>query len=276
MSFLRITQLLRYGWIKHSRRLANRTGKNRLGIYLDIIYCYFKYDMWSNQYYRAEFCSLSKEERKEVGERIHEESRVRDAWLKELHKDKKLYAKYSDPKYDFGNRRRRRKQAYVKRFNPGKAFYVEHNVNICRQHFLDGSIQIGDHVKICKNTMLDYSGELIIGDDVSVSQGSLVFSHSHMGNLLRQLGRDTKAPAQPARTVLEKGAWIGANCVIFPGVTVGEYATVYAGTVVTQDVPAKAIVSGNPAKIISKPRTRRRRNRGENAQPAEKSTASEE
>lgn len=47
-----------------------------------------------------------------------------------------------------------------------------------------------------------------------------------------------------------KNAWIGANVTIMPGVTVGENAVVAGGAVVTKDVPAGAIVGGNPAKIL--------------------------
>ena len=53
-------------------------------------------------------------------------------------------------------------------------------------------------------------------------------------------------------TIVKKGASIGANSVIVPGVTIGEYAMVGAGSVVTKDVPEKTIVAGNPARIVRK------------------------
>jgi len=52
------------------------------------------------------------------------------------------------------------------------------------------------------------------------------------------------------RTTIKKGASIGANSVILPGVTIGEEALVGAGSVVTRDVPSRAIVAGNPARIV--------------------------
>ncbi len=47
-----------------------------------------------------------------------------------------------------------------------------------------------------------------------------------------------------------KNAWIGAGATILPGVTVGENAVVGAGSIVTKDVPANAVVVGNPARVI--------------------------
>jgi len=52
------------------------------------------------------------------------------------------------------------------------------------------------------------------------------------------------------RSKIKKGASIGANSVILPGVTVGEKALVGAGSVITKDVPANAIIAGNPARIL--------------------------
>lgn len=52
------------------------------------------------------------------------------------------------------------------------------------------------------------------------------------------------------QTLVKRGASIGANSVILPGVTIGEEASVGAGSVVTKDVPSRAVVAGNPAQVI--------------------------
>ena len=49
---------------------------------------------------------------------------------------------------------------------------------------------------------------------------------------------------------MKKNAWLGMNVTICPGVTIGEYAVVAAGAVVTKDVPPYAVVGGVPAKVI--------------------------
>ena len=55
---------------------------------------------------------------------------------------------------------------------------------------------------------------------------------------------------QVSETILKDGSSIGANATIVCGVTIGEWAMVAAGSVVTKDVPANALVMGNPAKVI--------------------------
>lgn len=58
---------------------------------------------------------------------------------------------------------------------------------------------------------------------------------------------------EPSRTVvLKKGCWIGANCTILPGVTVGKNSVVGAGSIVTKSVPPRTVAVGNPARVIKK------------------------
>ncbi len=52
------------------------------------------------------------------------------------------------------------------------------------------------------------------------------------------------------KVIVKKNAWLGMNVTICPGVTIGEYAVVAAGAVLTKDVPDHAVVGGVPAKVI--------------------------
>ena len=54
------------------------------------------------------------------------------------------------------------------------------------------------------------------------------------------------------KVVIKRGAWLGVNCVIFPGVTIGKNSVVAAGSIVKKDVPDYTVVAGAPAKIIRK------------------------
>jgi acetyltransferase-like isoleucine patch superfamily enzyme len=64
------------------------------------------------------------------------------------------------------------------------------------------------------------------------------------------LGRTEERKKHFGGPTLKKGARIGANATLLPGVTVGEDALVAAGSVVTKDVPARTIVVGSPAKVL--------------------------
>jgi dTDP-4-dehydrorhamnose 3,5-epimerase-like enzyme len=69
--------------------------------------------------------------------------------------------------------------------------------------------------------------------------------------------RSKQYPESFARTIIRKGASIGANATILPGLVIGQHAMIGAGTVVTKDVPPYAIVVGNPARIIGYAQTKK-------------------
>jgi len=107
--------------------------------------------------------------------------------------------------------------------------------------FVDGGAVIGDWVKIQNNVSV-YSG-VCIGDEVFVGP-SAVFTNVRTPRA--QISRADKF----VRTVVKRGATLGANVTIVSPVTVGELALVGAGAVVNADVPAHALVVGVPARQI--------------------------
>ena len=110
--------------------------------------------------------------------------------------------------------------------------------NVCEQVFIEGGAVIGNHCTI-KNGISIWN-KVRIEDDVFLGP-HMVFTN------------DLKPRAfirgELVETVVKKGATIGAGAVIVCGVTLGEYAFVAAGAVVTKDVPAHGFVLGNPAKL---------------------------
>lgn len=52
--------------------------------------------------------------------------------------------------------------------------------------------------------------------------------------------------------VIKKGAWLGGNVTVLPGVTIGERAVIGAGSVVTRDIPADVVAAGSPARVLRK------------------------
>ena len=112
--------------------------------------------------------------------------------------------------------------------------------NICDQTFIENDVRIGDRVTI-KCGVQVWDG-VVLEDDVFVGPNA-TFSND-------PFPRSGQHPARYARTVVKRGASIGANATILPGLTIGEKAMVGAGAVVTSDVPPMAIVAGNPARIV--------------------------
>lgn len=117
------------------------------------------------------------------------------------------------------------------------------NCNIGQNVVVSPGVTIGDNVKIQNNVSI-YTG-VTLEDDVFCGP-SMVFTNV---NTPRSHVRRNDPEKDYARTLVKKGASIGANATIVCGNTLGEYAFVGAGAVVTKDVPPYAMVYGNPARI---------------------------
>lgn len=138
---------------------------------------------------------------------------------------------------------------YQKHFNIGKNPIIENDVWIQRTHGLFGKITIGDRVLLARHISIDYSGTVIIEDDVWLSEGCQIHSHIHKLDETRL--KRVKGNIIPTKVILKKGCWVGANAIILPQVEeIGENSIVAAGAVVTKKVPSNVVVGGNPAKII--------------------------
>ena len=115
--------------------------------------------------------------------------------------------------------------------------------NLGQNTFIDAGVKIGSRVKIQNNVSV-YKG-VVIEDDVFIGP-SVVFTN--VINPRSFIGR--KNEMRP--TYINRGASIGANATIICGVTIGEYAMIGAGAVVTKDVDPYMLMVGNPAISIGK------------------------
>jgi UDP-2-acetamido-3-amino-2,3-dideoxy-glucuronate N-acetyltransferase len=107
--------------------------------------------------------------------------------------------------------------------------------------FVAGGVVVGDRVKVQNNVSL-YDG-VLIGDEVFIGP-SVVFT-----NVTRPRAAISRRE-QYERTRVERGATIGANATVLPGVVLGEYCFVAAGAVVRRDVEAFSLVAGVPARRV--------------------------
>ncbi len=119
----------------------------------------------------------------------------------------------------------------------------------CRLERLRG-VKIGKHVFLSGGNMLDrVRPDLItIEDYVSLAGNVLILTHSNPTTPLREILGPKSAVVAPV--TIKRGAWVTANCVILPGVTIGENAIVAAGSVVNSDIPPYSLAGGSPAKVI--------------------------
>ena len=137
---------------------------------------------------------------------------------------------------------------YTKTLPIGEGIILQENVSITKMHYLNGKLHIGNNVTILRGVTLDYSGGLIIEDNVTVSFDTYVLSHMHdIKNPCKRSGKPI-----PKQTVVKKGVWVGARCTILGGVTIGEGSVVGAGSIVTKDIPCNQVWAGVPAKMIRK------------------------
>lgn len=106
--------------------------------------------------------------------------------------------------------------------------------------YIDTLVVIGNRVKV-QNRVNVYHG-VSVEDDVFLGP-SMTFTNDLYPRAFNQDWEVT-------RTTVSKGASIGANATIVCGITIGEYAFVAAGSVVTKDVPSYTLVGGNPARVL--------------------------
>ena len=115
----------------------------------------------------------------------------------------------------------------------GDNSFVGPFVEITRGTVVGRNCKIESHAFLCDRVRLE--------DDVFIGHG-VMFTNDLYPRSDRQVVR--------LPTLVKRGASLGSNATIAPGVTIGTYAVVGAGAVVTQDVPDFSIVAGNPAKLV--------------------------
>ncbi len=108
-------------------------------------------------------------------------------------------------------------------------------------------LSIGEGAVVSPRCIFGLDNTISLGRNVAIGPGTSLYTATHaIGFGSQRMNRvvDSKP------IVIEDGAWIGLQCVVLAGVTVGHGAVVSAGSVVTQDVPPDSLVQGNPAVVV--------------------------
>jgi acetyltransferase-like isoleucine patch superfamily enzyme len=114
------------------------------------------------------------------------------------------------------------------------------NCNINCHTFIENNVIVGDNVTLKSGVYL-WDG-IVIEDNVFIGPNTTFTNDKYP--------RSKQYPDQFLQTIIRKNASIGAGATILGGVTIGEFALVGAGSLVTKNIPAFALVLGNPAKIV--------------------------
>lgn len=120
-----------------------------------------------------------------------------------------------------------------------KGAVIGEDCNLCDYVFVENEVTIGSRVTI-KNGIsiwdgLEIEDDVFLGPNAAFTNDMFPRSKRHTGNYLK--------------TLLKKGASVGANATILCGITLGKYCLVGAGAVVTKSIPDFALVTGNPARF---------------------------
>ncbi len=250
MNFRRLKQVCQYGW-KDAAIISNEEGVNqsRWSIFFDMLYCYLKYNVWTNQYKMEKLYSLDKESRKVICMKYQEENTKRDLWVKAFFDNYKFLNKWSNFKYErSASLQSKRCAAYKMQYGLGEKCFIGYHVIFHKHHYVEAKIQTGKNCYIAEETNIDYTGGLILGDKVSISEGVKILTHNHSTSL-KEKGLDKGCVL--TSLIIHDRAWIGTRAVIMPGVKeIGRGAIISADSYVHTKVPPYAIVLGNPAKVV--------------------------
>ena len=141
-------------------------------------------------------------------------------------------------------------QAIVDSKNIGKATRIWAFAHVLKGAKIGRNVNIGDHCFIENNVII--GNDVVIKNGNSIWDGIIIEDGAFLGPnvaLTNELFPRSGFPKGLEKTLIKRGATIGANASILTGITIGEYCSIGAGSVVTKNVPGHALMYGNPARL---------------------------
>ena len=115
----------------------------------------------------------------------------------------------------------------------------------------DALIEIGDNTRIHGSCIHAYN-KISIGRNCLVAANCQIFDASGHDLSFDNVGNRINTIGEQKEVIIEDSVWLGANCIVMPGVHIGRGSIIAAGSVVVKDIPAMCIAGGNPAKVITR------------------------
>lgn len=135
---------------------------------------------------------------------------------------------------------------------------IGQNTRVWQFSIILAGARIGENCNICAHTLIE--SDVTVGDNVTIKSGVFLWDGTRIEDdvFIGPNATFTNDPFPRSKVypdafkgiTVQQGASIGANATLLPGITIGSNAMVGAGAVVTCDVPERALVVGNPAKVI--------------------------
>jgi serine acetyltransferase len=115
--------------------------------------------------------------------------------------------------------------------------------------FDEAVLKIGHNSGLGYGTIISVAKEVTIGDDCRIGPGCLIMDNDdHPVNPQRRVAKESVSPEDVHPVIIGNNVWIGAQCVILKGVTIGDNSVIAANSVVTRDVQENCIYAGYPAR----------------------------
>ncbi len=155
---------------------------------------------------------------------------------------------YLQKNFDYNQLRpsqQKEKQALLKQLfaEIGESCYIEapFHANWGGKH-----VHLGSHVYVNYNLTLVDDTHIYIGDHVMIAPNVVIATGTHpIHPELRRKEAQYNLPVH-----IQDNVWLGAGCLVMPGVTIGENSVIGAGSVVTKDIPANVVAVGNPCRVL--------------------------